>query len=62
MGNGFKETAFNNTDEKKFKENHAKIFGKREKLECVECELSSRQKLNDHWKCPHCGAINKYYG
>lgn len=57
MGADFKETAFNNIDEKKYKSNYDKIFSKRVKTDCLHCGLSSRQKDKD-FTCPHCKKDN----
>jgi len=59
MGIDFKETAINNIDGKKFKSNHVKIFGVRERINCIKCDLSSRQKQGEAFTCPHCNEENK---
>ena len=62
MGQDFKEKAVSNIDPKKYKDNHAAIFGERISIECKYCGLSSRQKNYKQFTCPHCrkeGVVNE---
>jgi len=59
MGQGFAETSVHNIDKKKFDENHKKIFGTREKIDCKKCDLSSKQKKGEAFTCPHCETFNE---
>jgi len=58
MAQEFKEVAFSNIDQKKFRKNYNKIFGEREKIDCAHCDLSSRQKKGEAFQCPHCKKKN----
>jgi Zn finger protein HypA/HybF involved in hydrogenase expression len=49
-----KERAQHNIDDKVFKKNHEAIFGIRERLVCYHCNLSSLQKVDSDFICPHC--------
>lgn len=40
--------------------NYESIFGKREKVLCDECNLSSRQKIGEDFSCPHCDKTNNW--
>lgn len=53
------EKAHLNVDNEKYSTEHERIFGKREKITCKHCDLSSRQKVNEPYECPHCGKENK---
>ena len=56
MGNNgiVTERAQHNIDKEKFDENHEKIFGKKDRVTCPHCGLSSRQKIGEDFMCPHC--------
>ncbi|MBF31877.1 MAG: hypothetical protein CL529_11970 [Aequorivita sp.] len=59
MGHNFPETAGSNIDKEKYDKNFNSIFGKREKIDCKKCDLSSKQKKGEEFTCPHCGFLNE---
>ena len=59
MGINFKENSGSNIDREKYEKNHKRIFGNIEKVDCTECDLSSRQKKGEVFICPHCKERNK---
>ena len=59
MGQGFAERSVHNLDKEKFEKNHESIFGKREKIDCKKCNLSSKQKRDEAFECPHCNFLNE---
>lgn len=59
MGQGFSENSVNNINKEKFDKNHELIFGKRKKIDCKKCGLSSKQKEGESFDCPHCDFLNE---
>jgi len=53
------ERAHTRTDKKKFDKNYESIFGKKEKITCLHCDLSSLQKIGSDFTCPHCNCTNE---
>jgi len=53
-----KERAHLNINDEVFKKNFDSIFGNREKIVCDHCDLSSFQKVNEDFDCPHCNQPN----
>lgn len=54
MGEDFAERSIHNIDQKKYNKNSDKIFGKREKLPCQKCGLSTLLSRGKPYKCSHC--------
>lgn len=54
MAQEFPEVSKHNIDKEKFNKNSDKIFGKREKLPCDDCGLSTSMSIGKKYKCSHC--------
>lgn len=54
------EKAHLNVNKEQFDEGHKKIFGERIKIDCLVCDLSSRQKIGDDYNCPHCDSHHEW--
>jgi hypothetical protein len=55
MAQEFPETSKFNINQEKFEKNSDKIFGKREKIPCEKCDLTTMMKRGAPYKCSHCG-------